>query len=50
MIDTYWHLVKLAVSFIQLPYKKGTRYGFSVPNCYIKTKLMFKHDKKYFSD
>ena len=35
---------------IQLPSRKGARYGFNMPNCYLKTKAKYEQDKKYFSD
>ena len=42
--------IVFAVWIIQLPSRKGTRYGFNVPNCYLKTKAKYEQDKKYFSD
>ena len=42
--------ILFAVSIIQLPSRKGARYGFNVPNCYPKTKAKYEQDKKYFSD
>ena len=45
MIDTVF-----VVSIIQLPSRKGARYGFNVPNCYLKIKAKYKQHKKYFSD
>ena len=42
--------IVLAVLIIQLPSRKGARYGFNVPNCYLKTKAKYEQDKKYFSD
>ena len=43
------HIV-FAVTIIQLPSRKGARYRFSVPKCYLKTKLKYEHDEKYFKD
>ena len=42
-------LVVFAVSTIQLPSRKGARYGFNVPSCYLKTKPKYEFDKKHFS-
>ena len=42
--------IVFAVSIIQLPSRKGARYGFNVPNCYLKTKAKYEQDKKYFTD
>ena len=38
------------VLIIQLPSRKGARYVFNVPNCYLKTIAKYEQDKKYFSD
>ena len=42
--------IVFAVSIIQLPSRKGARYGFNVPNCYLKTKAKYEQDNKYFSN
>ena len=42
--------IVFAVWIIQLPSRKGTRYGFNVPDCYLKTKAKYEQDKKYFTD
>lgn len=31
-------------------YISCARYGFNMPNYYLKTKPNYEHDKKYFSD
>ena len=42
--------IVFAVSVIQLPSGKGAKYGFNVPNCYLKTKTLskYEHEKKFF--
>ena len=42
--------IVFAVSIIQLPSRKGARYGFNVPNCYLKTKTLskYEHEKTFF--
>ena len=42
--------IVFSVSIIQQPSRKGVWYGFNVPNCYLKTKVKYEHDKKHFSD
>ena len=44
-------LIIFAVSIIQLPSRRGARYGFNVPNRYLITQTKkYEHYKKYFSD
>ena len=51
-INFSWNLtlIVFAVSIIQLPSRKGARYGFNVPKPYLKTKPKYEHDEKYFKE
>ena len=40
--------IVFAVLIIQLPSRKGARYGFNMPNCYLKTKAKYEQDKNIF--
>ena len=42
--------IAFALLIIQLSSRKGARYRFNVPNCYLKAKAKYEEDKKYFSD
>ena len=46
-INFSWNLtlIVFAVSIIQLPSRKGARYGFNVPKRYLKTKPKYEHDE-----
>ena len=40
-------LIVFAISIIQIPSRKDARYGFDMPNCYLKIKPKHEHNKKY---
>lgn len=39
-------LFAFTISIIQLPCRKGARYGYKEPNCHLKTKPKYKYEKK----